>query len=264
MDDREKVVVFEKLANFRQAGGCGIHNKHGQAIRDGLLYRCSQPDWVTARDALLFQQLGIKTIFDLRHPSDHLRSRGARRLDETYQLCKLQGDTAVGLNGRPLQSMGYLGRHYILSLLTMESSRQLAQLSCSNWFVRNIVFPCTLFCLYLWDRIFKTGYSRRFYGRYVIGHISLTQLYLVILETSKPVIVGLLRQLLLPVNRPSAICCNIGKDRTGVVVAVILGCLDVAEEVIIDDYSKSEVILHPKSTMPCIRGYIFLITSYSF
>jgi protein tyrosine/serine phosphatase len=46
-------------------------------------------------------------------------------------------------------------------------------------------------------------------------------------------------------NLPVLIHCVYGKDRTGVLVALIQGCLDIDEETIINDYNKSEEGLHP-------------------
>ena len=40
---------------------------------------------------------------------------------------------------------------------------------------------------------------------------------------------------------PVLIHCAHGKDRTGLIIAVILGCLDVDDEIIVEDYALSEV-----------------------
>jgi len=44
-----------------------------------------------------------------------------------------------------------------------------------------------------------------------------------------------------PTNLPAMINCAIGKDRTGVVSALVLGCLGKSKEYIATDYARSEV-----------------------
>ena len=233
--------VFEKLANFRQPGGRGLTNRHGQAVKDGILYRCSRPDSVTRRDVALFQQLGIKAIFDLRRPEDHQRDGGNRLLNEFYQVCELRGgevvSTAVHAAGR------YIGRYYHANLL-MEASflKMFLQLKYSSRLMRLMV-SCALVPLYIFDKIFKTNFVRKFTSRYIVQGMTLCQLYLTIADTSKPMIASVLRQVLLPTNRPSVICCSLGKDRTGILIALILSCLDVAEKDIVQDYAQSKVLI---------------------
>jgi protein-tyrosine phosphatase len=44
-----------------------------------------------------------------------------------------------------------------------------------------------------------------------------------------------------PGSLPAVFHCSAGKDRTGVLAAVVLGCLGVSDAVIIDDYSLSSI-----------------------
>lgn len=45
-----------------------------------------------------------------------------------------------------------------------------------------------------------------------------------------------------PANVPAMLNCAHGKDRTGIVSALILGCLGRSKEDIVADYAKSEVM----------------------
>lgn len=47
-----------------------------------------------------------------------------------------------------------------------------------------------------------------------------------------------------PANLPSVFHCSVGKDRTGVLSAVILGLLGVPENVIVEDYALSKAAMH--------------------
>jgi protein-tyrosine phosphatase len=50
-----------------------------------------------------------------------------------------------------------------------------------------------------------------------------------------------IRLLALPGSLPAVFHCSAGKDRTGVLAAVVLGCLGVPDPVIIDDYALSAI-----------------------
>jgi protein-tyrosine phosphatase len=51
--------------------------------------------------------------------------------------------------------------------------------------------------------------------------------------------------LLNPSNYPVLVLCNAGKDRTGVVVALVLMALGVSKQTIMEDYMLSKVFLDP-------------------
>ena len=53
-----------------------------------------------------------------------------------------------------------------------------------------------------------------------------------------------LKLLTVPSIVPAVICCAIGKDGTGVLSALIQGCLGVPREEIVDGYHQSEVDLY--------------------
>ena len=42
-------------------------------------------------------------------------------------------------------------------------------------------------------------------------------------------------------NVPCVVCCQIGKDRTGVIVALVMGVLDFTKDAIAEEYARSEV-----------------------
>ena len=52
-----------------------------------------------------------------------------------------------------------------------------------------------------------------------------------------------LRVLAEPDNRPAVFHCSVGKDRTGVLSAVVLGMLGVPDEVIVEDYALSRLAM---------------------
>jgi len=66
----------------------------------------------------------------------------------------------------------------------------------------------------------------------------------VMLETNAELIGGLLRQMTLPDNLPILFHCTAGKDRTGVLAAVLLATLGVPDDVIAADYALSNLFYH--------------------
>jgi len=61
----------------------------------------------------------------------------------------------------------------------------------------------------------------------------------IILEQNAPVMGDILRQLADPNNLPALIHCTAGKDRTGILIGLLLSVLGVPDDVIIADYTLS-------------------------
>jgi protein-tyrosine phosphatase len=78
----------------------------------------------------------------------------------------------------------------------------------------------------------------------LIAEIS-NDLYLEILDASVPVIGQVMEILASPGTTPVLIHCQAGKDRTGIITAVILLALGVERSLIIDDFMKSNEALLP-------------------
>ena len=78
----------------------------------------------------------------------------------------------------------------------------------------------------------------------IIAEISNT-LYLEILDASAPVFRQVMEILISPGNSPVLIHCQAGKDRTGIIIALILLAMGVERESIINDFMKSNETLIP-------------------
>ena len=68
--------------------------------------------------------------------------------------------------------------------------------------------------------------------------------YVEMLESASTEIAKGLRIVLDPANLPAIVHCSVGKDRTGVLTALILGLLEIPRSVIIDDYALSADVMH--------------------
>lgn len=69
--------------------------------------------------------------------------------------------------------------------------------------------------------------------------LPLDRVYPLIIDTQGPALVAVLRRLLEPEALPALLHCAIGRDRTGIVTALLLDLLGVPEEQIIADYMLS-------------------------
>jgi protein-tyrosine phosphatase len=64
--------------------------------------------------------------------------------------------------------------------------------------------------------------------------------YLQLMEQSRPCFEGVFNLLAEPEHYPSAFYCAAGKDRTGMVTALLLRVLGVSDEQIVEDYALTE------------------------
>lgn len=69
--------------------------------------------------------------------------------------------------------------------------------------------------------------------------------YKFILDECSPQLVAVLRRLTDPSLHPTLVCCSLGKDRTGLVSALLHALLGTPRHAILKDYSLSERELEP-------------------
>lgn len=119
---------FQQVFNFRDLGGHVAGD--GRRVRSGVLYRSAAPTDATAADyAVLEEQLGVRTLLDLRHAPERERFPMRRtwpgrnvhlplsRPDDTLHQFPTLGDGYVDVLARPP-----VGRRLVevLSLLAQE------------------------------------------------------------------------------------------------------------------------------------------------
>ena len=248
---------FDNLPNFRQAGGKGIMTQHGQRVRDGLLYRSSRTDFLTEEEKAHFQHLGIKSIIDLRRKSEYERADGDKVLDDMYVPCVVKHGKVSKLKPSLRWGGGALrkrkpgrkdsdatdappGKRYLVNMFTMDLIWYI--FSQVNFFIRYLTL-----ILVLIDWLFGCQLFVRFFTWAVLNRQTLAQQYVTLLVYTKSAVAEILRLIIEGGNVPVLIHCAHGKDRTGLIVAVILGCLEVDDETIAQDYAKSHVSAHSHS-----------------
>ena len=231
---------FENLPNFRQAGGTSLSTTDGKVVKDGMVFRCSRTDFVTQKDKSLFQQLGIKSIIDLREKSEYERADGEKRLDNLYIPFVVKNGSKQKMRRRrvgdsnSIDESSALGYRYLISLTSMEMIWYL--FGKLNFFIR-----WSSLLLALFDWAFGSHYFVKLYNKLVLNDQTMFERYMDVLEFNKPAIRECIKILTDSNNLPSVIHCAHGKDRTGLLVALVLSTIGVSDEDIVRDYSLSEV-----------------------
>ena len=252
--------VFENLPNFRQAGGQKLMNRNGQMIKDGLLFRSSRTDFLEEKEKAIFQKLQIKAIIDLRRKTEYERAEGEKLLDDLYTPCVVEKGKMEEMKpsfrwGGKLRKRKTAqkdpdstdapcpGRRYLINMMTMDLIWYI--FGQVNFFIRYLSLV-----LLLVDWLCGCHIFVKFFAWAVVNRMSLAQQYVDMLEYTKPAVADILRVIIEEDNVPVLIHCAHGKDRTGVIIGVILGCLEVDDDIIAEDYAKSEVRLWQDKAVP--------------
>jgi protein-tyrosine phosphatase len=169
----DRIVPFTGVLNFRDLGGYRTHD--GRTTRWGRLYRSDAMHDLTDEDLVVFRELGVSSVVDLRSTAE----------------------------------VAYTGR----GLLELESMR----------FVNSPVLSDAQTDERRDESIFDDAYLSRRYLQY--------------LDVGAPAFVAAIKEMTVPENYPLVFNCFLGKDRTGVLAALVLSCLGVDRETIVEDYA---------------------------
>ncbi|KAI1434634.1 tyrosine/serine protein phosphatase [Xylaria sp. CBS 124048] len=225
-------IEFDNILNFRDVGKTVNDYLGRKVVREGVLYRSARPDDATKRDRRrLAQELGIRTVLDLRTKTEHLAQAKKRQADQKLPAL-IQSNAALA---HPMHIPGLIYREVQVTGRRLERAL-LWQLSW--WYIIKLIF------LYL------IGYriqAIRIMGEQVMQPLGLTGLSLVTLDESGPEIAEALRTLIsAQTPRPTLVHCTQGKDRTGSIVALALLVLRAPTDAITHDYLLSQQGLEPE------------------
>ncbi|KAI1284544.1 protein-tyrosine phosphatase-like protein [Xylaria sp. FL0933] len=225
-------VEFENILNFRDVGKTVNDYLGRKIIREGVLYRSARPDDATLNDRRrLTEELGIKTVMDLRTKTEHLSQARKRKADLKIPAL-LQSNAALA---EPMQIPGLLYREVQVTGRRFERA-MLRGLSWWNFI--KLVF------LYIFGLRVQ---AIRIMGKEVMQPLGLVGLSLVTLDVSGPEILEALHILTsTETPRPTLVHCTQGKDRTGMIIALILLALRVPTDAISHDYLLSQSGLKPE------------------
>lgn len=185
MDKITTDTDIRSILNFRDAGG--LRTVGGGTMRKGLIYRSANPDKVNQKDITNLKGLRIKTIVDLRDPSEFSSGKA-----------EIPGIEILNI---PLKFES-VTRQRLMPLL-------------------------------------KRKYDPDEIDRVLNG------IYVEIVDAMRPVFSTIAAMIPEPDNTPMLIHCQAGKDRTGILIALLQMIADVDREEIIRDYLTSNDSILP-------------------
>lgn len=214
---------FHALLNFRDVGATVNAQLSRGLVREGLLFRAARPDEATLADRdRLRSHYAIRTIVDLRTKTEHAEAARKRSRDATVPGLLQSNDALAG----PVKIDGIDYREVKITGGGFE-----------KYMLKQLGWPSFLRLVFL----YVVGYRMQaisVLGREVMNPRGLLGLGCDTLDASGPEVATGLASLL--DGLPILIHCTQGKDRTGIMVVLVLLICGVPVEVIQYDYHLSD------------------------
>jgi len=225
---------FDNLLNFRDVG-LHINTIVGSPIlKTGLLFRSARPDECSPSDrAQLVNKYKVQTILDLRSKTEHINA--AKKRSDTAPASQ---SAAVPSSDRPEDSAVHIpGVRYVYINLN------------GKGFERHLIWQLKYSSLAKLVFLMALGYRTQgisVLGKELMQPRGLIGLGLDTLDHSGPEIKEVFDVLADSTSWPIMVNCTQGKDRTGIVVLLVLLLCKVDLQAISQDYIKSEPELEPE------------------
>jgi len=221
---------FDRIINFRDVGSF-INNATGrQIVQPGLLFRSARPDGATQHDReLLTSGYGMKTIIDLRTPTEHVdaRRKYVDNVPTAPAVAPSDPKHPLRIPGINYKEINFNGSSYSKALIQKLTWRQTAKLA-------------SLYCV---------GYRKEaisVLGTNVMAERGLVGLAEDSLQHCTAEVKAEFDILADKQAYPLLVHCTQGKDRTGITVLLVLMLLGVPLDAVEKDYRLSESKLEPE------------------
>ncbi|KUJ15565.1 tyrosine/serine protein phosphatase-like protein [Mollisia scopiformis] len=226
-----KEKLFDNILNFRDVGKT-INDFLGEKrVAEGKIFRSARPDDATMADRQrLWEEYGIKTIMDLRTVTEHTNAAKKRTGDLTIPAL-VQSNSALA---EPIKIPG-------MNYLEININ--------GKGFERSLLWQLKWWSFLKLITLMLFGYRMQaisILGREVMQLRGLIGLGYDSLDHCGPEIAEALRAFSRSGNLPMLAHCTQGKDRTGLIIALILFLLRVPSDAITNDYVLSESELLPE------------------
>ncbi|EPS27588.1 hypothetical protein POX_e06568 [Penicillium oxalicum] len=232
---------FDNIINFRDVGRTINHFCGSEILKEGVLYRSARPDDASERDKRrLAEELHLATVIDLRSQTEHQMATRKRRTEmATAGATPQEADlTKIPVPANPDEHICKIpeSQHLFISLTGKAFERAL--LSRLDWmsYLRVITLAVTG---YRADAI-------RIIGETVMRPRGLIGLAQDSLESSMSEFRTIFTTLATSAAYPVLIHCTQGKDRTGIIILLLLLLVGVRMDAMADDYGRSELELVPE------------------
>jgi len=220
-----KETPFENILNFRDVGKTINEFLGGKHVAEGKLFRSARPDDATLSDRRrLKEEYGIKTVIDLRTVTEHA-NQVKKRQGDLKSPALVQSNAALAepsqIAGMTYLNININGKGFERSLLWQLSASSIAKL------VALMAFGYRMQAISI-------------LGREVMQPRGLVGLGFDSIDHCGPEIADALRAYSTASKYPILIHCTQGKDRTGLIIALVLLLLKVPVPAISHDYVMSE------------------------
>lgn len=230
----QSIAPFQKVSNFRDVSS----STGSQYLSPGLLYRSAAPDDATPVDrSRLSTEIGLKTIIDLRSDTEHHEvsrknlSKIPPALDPPGKPHNHKGGRGHTAHNDPQNPLHVPGVQYELinfngSAYSSNLIRQLSYLNMAK--------------LFTWYTLGWRTEAISILGTNVMqkrGLVGLAQDSLSLCQKEVKLVFDILAR---QDNYPLMVHCTQGKDRTGLVILLVLLLLGADQEAIEKDYLLSE------------------------
>lgn len=272
-------MSFEAVANFRTIAGLPIENSN-RVIKNKMFYRSAAPTYASEADkCALLDKLDIMTLIDFRttYETKNLNF-GRRKYEDNFMSFSVKKDNTSSdidhidrskeelvmedftcystirkiykgtprVGERRKSSIGIIRKRYNLPLI-------------NDPYFMNGVYPdapsSVKFKCNAVKYLLPSG-CEKISAYFLLKHLNelgLFEMYRLTIEFTQREILTIFRILKCMDNYPISIFCSLGKDRTGITTALLLSCLGVPRDIIVEDYHETEIHLAP--SMEAISRY---------
>ncbi|RDD44806.1 hypothetical protein TrispH2_002855 [Trichoplax sp. H2] len=244
----ESDCIFDNLPNFRPVVDEECKKRYN--IVNNAIYRSSRTDWVTQSDVdRLLNHYNIKTILDIRSAKEYQRANGSKLLHSAFNIVPFYPDTLGKYEGslysmlihKPKNTLQYnvnVRNRFLIDFFTSE-------VILTNFFRVSIGLRLFSLLLLLIDKLFHTNFFMKTFAFFLFNDRGLLNQYIDMVEHCKPAIAACMKLINRQELYPMLIHCAHGKDRTGIIVALLLACCGVDDETLVNEYARSEAGLNP-------------------
>ncbi|KAI7921731.1 hypothetical protein M0657_005899 [Pyricularia oryzae] len=216
------------IPDFRDVGVTVNAWANRKILKEGVLYRSAAIEQASPIDRkFLKDELGIRTILDLRRGSERSKAEAEAQALAQSQSSRETFDISSKITGIHYKKVNLIGR---------QTKKYLLQhISWTNWLRFSILY-------YILQDHMAT---KRIITRKLWENNGLNGFLINILDHGKPQVIKALRALTEPAKgTPILIHCAHGKDRTGLLITIILLVMNIPLDAISHDYCYSEQRLY--------------------
>ncbi|KAI9046544.1 hypothetical protein LZ554_009290 [Drepanopeziza brunnea f. sp. 'monogermtubi'] len=222
---------FQKILNFRDVGKTINEFLGEKRLAEGKIFRSARPDDATLSDReRLRAKHGINTIMDLRTVTEHV-NRAKKREHDLKSPALLQSNDALA---EPIKIPG-------MKYLQINVN--------GKGFERSLLWKLKFWSFIKLVTLMLLGYRMQaisILGREVMQPRGLIGLGHDSLDHSGPEIAEAVLAFTNAAQTPILVHCTQGKDRTGLIIALLLLLLEIPLDAITHDYVLSEKELRPE------------------